>query len=163
MKHLQTFEGFVKNYGDKMTPEEFAKLPVGAEVLFKGAKHTVEENNDGATIVLKPVKGGSPVMVNLNQFIQGGAIVESFDGFLTEGHTVNSMVDEIKNGIGWATPDYILQVPLNRPGRIALAIKLAEMGILFDEDDISDDPNTNPLEDKKIKPMSVEDVKKAII
>jgi hypothetical protein len=86
MKHLQTFESFVKNYGEKMSPEQFAELPVGSTVLFKGARHTVEENNDGATIVLKPVKGGSPVMVNLNQFIQGGAITESFKVELLEGY-----------------------------------------------------------------------------
>jgi hypothetical protein len=86
MKHLQTFEGFVKNYGDKMAPEQFAEIPVGSTVLFKGARYTVEENNNGATIVLKPVKGGSPVMVNLNQFIQGGAITESSKVELLEGY-----------------------------------------------------------------------------
>ncbi len=92
--------------------------------------------------------------------------IHTFESFLNEGaptNTVEGIIANIKDGLGWATPDYILQVPLNRPGRIALAIRLAEMGLLFDEDDISDDPNANPLEDKKIKPMSVEDAKKAII
>jgi len=68
-------EGFVKNYGQQMTQEDFEKLPVGAKVLYKATQFIVDENN-GATIVLKPVKGGSPVMVNLNMFNQGGAITE---------------------------------------------------------------------------------------
>jgi hypothetical protein len=68
-------EGFVKNYGQQMTQEDFEKLPVGAKVLYKGTQFIVDENN-GATIVLKPVKGGSPAMVNLNMFNQGGAITE---------------------------------------------------------------------------------------
>lgn len=69
-------EGFVKNYGQKMTLEDFAKLPVGAKVLYKGTQFIVDENNEVA-IVLKPVNGGNPVMVNLNMFNQGGAITES--------------------------------------------------------------------------------------
>jgi hypothetical protein len=83
MKHLPTFEGFVKSYGQKMTQEDFEALPVGATVLYKGAQYEVEENN-GATIVIKPVKGGSPTMVNLAQFNQGGAIVESYGDFINE-------------------------------------------------------------------------------
>jgi hypothetical protein len=68
-------EGFIKHYGQQMTQEDFEKLPVGAKVLYKATQFTVDENN-GATIVLKPVKGGTPVMVNLNMFNQGGAITE---------------------------------------------------------------------------------------
>jgi len=83
MKHFPTFEGFVKSYGQKMTQEDFEALPVGSTVLYKGAHYEVEENN-GATIVIKPVKGGSPTMVNLNQFNHGGAIVESYDAFISE-------------------------------------------------------------------------------
>jgi len=83
MKHFPTFEGFVKSYGQKMTQEDFEALPVGSTVLYKGAQYEVEENN-GATIVIKPVKGGSPTMVNLNQFNHGGAIVESYDAFINE-------------------------------------------------------------------------------
>lgn len=69
-------EGFVKHYGQQMTLEDFAKLPVGAKVLYKGTQFIVDENNE-VTIVLKPVNGGNPVMVNLNMFNQGGAITES--------------------------------------------------------------------------------------
>jgi hypothetical protein len=75
MKHLQTFEGFVKQYGAKYTQEQFEALEVGAKVIYKGTPCEVAENN-GATIVLKPVRGGSPIMVNLNMFNQGGAITE---------------------------------------------------------------------------------------
>jgi hypothetical protein len=74
MKHIQTFENFSKSYGQKMTQEEFQKIESGTEVLYQGTPFTVGENN-GATIVLNPAKGGSPFMVNLNQFNQGGAIV----------------------------------------------------------------------------------------
>ncbi len=92
--------------------------------------------------------------------------IHTFESFLNEGaptNTVEGIIANIKDGMGWATPDYVLQVPLNRAGRIALAIRLAEMGILFNEDDLGDDMNANPLEDKKIKPMSVEDAKKAVM
>lgn len=74
MKHIQTFENFSKSYGEKMTQEEFQKIEFGKAVLYKGTQYTVGENN-GATIILNPVKGGSPMMVNLSQFNQGGAIV----------------------------------------------------------------------------------------
>lgn len=75
-------EGFVKNYGQQMKQDDFEKLPVGAKVLYKGTQFTIGENN-GATVILNPVKPGNPVMVNLNMFNQGGAITESF---LNEGH-----------------------------------------------------------------------------
>lgn len=68
-------EGFVKHYGQQMTLEDFANLPVGAKVLYKGTQFIIDENNE-VTIVLKPVNGGNPVMVNLNMFNQGGAITE---------------------------------------------------------------------------------------
>lgn len=84
MKHLPLFEDFVKKYGDKMSQDDFEKLPEGSEVLYKGARYKVEKNN-GATIVIRPLKGGNPTMVNLNQFIHGGAIVESYESFLNEG------------------------------------------------------------------------------
>ena len=84
MKHLHTFESFVKHYGQSITPREFAGLAVGAVVLFKGARYTVQKNNDGATLVLEPAEGGSPLMVNLNQFNQGGAILEELhEGMIT--------------------------------------------------------------------------------
>ena len=76
MKHIPLFEEFVKNYGQKMTTEEFEKIGVGQTVLYKGTKFNVEENT-GVTLVLKPLNGGGPMMVNLNQFIFGGAITES--------------------------------------------------------------------------------------
>lgn len=90
--------------------------------------------------------------------------IKTFEIFLNEGMTVNNLIDNIKDGMGWATIDYVRQAPLNRPGKMALAQELAKMGILFDDDAISDEHhmgNLNPLDDKKIKPMSVEDAKKA--
>lgn len=74
MKYIQTYESFSKSYGQKMTQDEFQKIELDTPVLYKGTQFTVGENN-GATIVLVPVKGGSPFMVNLSQFNQGGAIV----------------------------------------------------------------------------------------
>lgn len=74
MKYIQTYESFSKSYGQKMTQDEFQKIELNTAVLYKGTQFTVGENN-GATIVLVPVKGGSPFMVNLSQFNQGGAIV----------------------------------------------------------------------------------------
>ena len=91
--------------------------------------------------------------------------IRTFESFLNEGMTVNNMIDNIKSGEGWATIDYVRQAPLNRPGRMALAQELAKIGILFNDDDLSDEHhmgNKNPLDDKKIKPMSVEDVKKEL-
>ena len=92
--------------------------------------------------------------------------IHTFESFVNEGaptNTVEGIIATIKDGLGWATPDYVLQTPLNRAGRMALAIKLAEMGILFNDDDLGDDYNVNPLKDKKIKPMSVADAKKTIL
>jgi len=83
MKHIPLFEEFVKNYGQKMTTDEFEKIGVGQTVLYKGTKFEVEENT-GVTLVLKPLSGSGTQMVNLNQFIQGGAITES-EEILNEG------------------------------------------------------------------------------
>ena len=91
--------------------------------------------------------------------------IRTFESFLNEGMTVNTMIDNIKSGMGWATIDYVRQCPLNRPGKMALAQELAKMGILFDDDAISDAHHMgdlSPLDDKNIKPMSVEDAKKAL-
>jgi hypothetical protein len=73
---VMTFEGFIKKYGDKLTPEEFEKIAVGSEVVYKGTTYTVEEN-PGKALVLKSVSTGSSVMVNLSMFNHGGAIRES--------------------------------------------------------------------------------------
>lgn len=74
MKHIQTFENFSKKYGEKMSQEDFYKIVAGTEIMYAGGKYTVTDHN-GATIVLTPVKGGSPTMINLSQFNQNAAIV----------------------------------------------------------------------------------------
>jgi len=84
MKHLQTFEGFIKNYGQKMTLEDFEKIPVDSEIVYRGTRMTVTANNK-TTITAKP-KSGSPVMINLNMFNEFGAITESFESYLFEGY-----------------------------------------------------------------------------
>jgi len=81
MKHIHTFEsflneGFIKQYGQPFTQEDFEALPVDAKILYRGTRFRVDKNN-GSTIVAIPVTGGSPVMINLNMFNHGGAITEA--------------------------------------------------------------------------------------
>ena len=76
MKHIQLFEDFVKNYGQKISHEEFEKLEPGQTVLYMGAQYEVVKNNK-VTIVLKSVKRGDTVNVNYSMFNHGGAITEN--------------------------------------------------------------------------------------
>jgi len=99
MKHIPLFEEFVKNYGQKMTTDEFEKIGVGQTVLYKGTKFEVEENT-GVTLVLKPLSGSGTQMVNLNQFIQGGAITES-EETLNEGTIVSDVIKMFGNDKDW--------------------------------------------------------------
>lgn len=52
----------------------------------------------------------------------------------------DDMFNDIKNGTGWATYDYVLNAkhsPLSKKERVRLLIKLAKAGILADEDKMS--------------------------
>ena len=75
MKNIPLFEDFAKSYGQKMTIKEFESIEVGSIVLYVGTRYEVKKNN-GATLTLKPINGGSETTVNLNMFNQRGAIVE---------------------------------------------------------------------------------------
>jgi hypothetical protein len=99
MKHIPLFEEFVKNYGQKMTTDEFEKIGVGQTVLYKGTKFEVEENT-GVTLVLKPLSGSGTQMVNLSQFIQGGAITES-EETLNEGTIVSDLIKMFGDAKEW--------------------------------------------------------------
>lgn len=123
MKHIQLFEEFIKNYGEKMDQTAFEELPVGAKVLYKGTQFEVEKNN-GATIVIRPVKGGSPTMVNLNQFNQGGAIVESFESFAEESLNEDSTT-------------LLTSLMLLMQSTAVLAVTMARTGALDGLDDAS--------------------------
>ena len=76
MKHLQTFENFIKSYGQKLSLDEFEKIAIGQIVLYKGIRFEVKENT-GVTLILTAVSGGQSQRLNLSQFNQSGAITES--------------------------------------------------------------------------------------
>lgn len=75
MKHFQTYESFKKTYGQKISPADFKKIPVGKEVLYIGTPYEVV-SNDGYILNLKG-ENGNMVKVNLGQFNQGGQVNES--------------------------------------------------------------------------------------
>jgi len=93
--------------------------------------------------------------------------IQTFESFLGEGlgvPTANSIIADIKSGMGWATVEYVDIAPLNRAGKIALAQMLAAEGILFADEDLSDKHHqgkADPVKDG-IKPMSVADAKKLV-
>jgi hypothetical protein len=101
MKHIPLFEEFVKNYGQKMTTDEFEKIGVGQTVLYIGTRFEVEENT-GVTLVLKPLSGSGTVMVNLSQFNQSGAITES-EEILNEGSIVSDVIKMFGNAKDWGS------------------------------------------------------------
>jgi len=76
MKNLQTFENFIKSYGQKLSIDEFEKIAVGQIVLYKGIRFEVKENT-GVTLILIALSGGQSQRLNLSQFNQSGAITES--------------------------------------------------------------------------------------
>jgi len=70
-------EEMEKNYGAKISPEEFkSKMPVGKTVLYGGTKYKVLENT-GYVLTLQSLENGKIKKVNLNQFISQGAIKEN--------------------------------------------------------------------------------------
>jgi len=75
MKHFQTYESFKKTYGQKISANDFKKIPVGKTVLYMGSQYEVTAN-DGYILSLKD-EDGSMVKVNLGQFNHGGQINEA--------------------------------------------------------------------------------------
>ena len=75
-QHVQLFEDFLKNYGQKMTHSEFEKIEPGQVVLYRGAKFKVEKNNR-VTLVLKSEKTGDTMSINYSMFNDYGAITEN--------------------------------------------------------------------------------------
>ena len=68
-------EPFTKDYGSKISPEEFkSKMPVGKTVLYGGTRYKVLKNTGYVLTLLSPSK--KTLKVNLNQFISQGAIKE---------------------------------------------------------------------------------------
>jgi|688.fasta_scaffold75212_3 hypothetical protein len=76
MKHIKLFESFSKNYGEKISHEDFKNLKVGKKVLYMGTQYKVLKN-DEFTLDLKPLKDGSNIKVNYSMFMDKGAINES--------------------------------------------------------------------------------------
>ena len=72
--NVKIYEEFVKSYDQKITPEEFANIPEGSEVLYRGLKQTVVKNNK-TTIEIVPMKG-KKTLVNLSMFNEFGAITK---------------------------------------------------------------------------------------
>jgi hypothetical protein len=75
MKHLQTFESFKKTYGQKISTNDFKKIPVGKTILYMGSRYEVLAN-DGYVLKLKG-EDGDMINVNLGQFNHGGQINEA--------------------------------------------------------------------------------------
>jgi len=93
MKHIKLFEEFVneafkKEYGQKLTLAQFKELKPGSEVLYRGAKFEIEENN-GVTLVLKGEKGN--LSVNFSMFNEGGALLEAE---VNEARSINAIQNE---------------------------------------------------------------------
>ena len=86
--------------------------------------------------------------------------IHTFESFLNEGLGVGTIMTGIKNGAGWASVEYIKNLPINRAGRMALAQMLAAEGMLFADDDLSDKHHSgdeSPIEDG-VKPLSIKDL-----
>lgn len=66
MKHFKTYESFKKTYGQKISPADFKKIPVGKEVLYMGTRYEVV-SNDGYILNLKG-KDGDMIKVNRDRF-----------------------------------------------------------------------------------------------
>jgi hypothetical protein len=75
MKHLQTYESFKKTYGQKISANDFKKIPVGKSILYMGSRYEVLAN-DGYVLKLKG-EDGDMINVNLGQFNHGGQINEA--------------------------------------------------------------------------------------
>lgn len=90
MKHVQLFEDFIKNYGDKISQQDFkklTKLKKKQKVLYYGQEHEVLDS-DGIIARLRNTQSGETTTVNLSMFNQKGAIVENEElneGFYDKG------------------------------------------------------------------------------
>ena len=75
MGYVQTFESFVKKYGEKITLEEFKKIKKNTKIVYLGTPYTVVKNDD-SVLHLKSEKSGHEKTVNLGMFNHGGVITE---------------------------------------------------------------------------------------
>ena len=98
MKHIELYESFVKSYGGKYSPEDFAKVAVGTEILYKGGRYTVDSNN-GVTMSIKDKRGGVPIMLNLAMFNHGAAIPNN-ESLLEKVEMIGNIKVEKMQG-GW--------------------------------------------------------------
>ena len=87
--------------------------------------------------------------------------LSTYEDFLNES-TINDMLNLVKTGFGWATVEWVRQSPMNRPGKMALAQALAKEGLLFDDNDLTDEHINGEVDPNQdgIKPLSVNDAKK---
>ena len=75
MKYIQLFEAFKKNYGQKLTHDQFKALKPGEKVLYMGAQYEIEKNED-VVLKLKSIKSDHKISVNYSMFNDKGAISE---------------------------------------------------------------------------------------
>lgn len=91
--------------------------------------------------------------------------LQTFEEFVNESQinesNLNDMIRLVKDGFGWTTDEWVRQCPMNRPGRMALAQALAKEGMLFSEDDLTDEHINGEVDPKQdgIKPMSPAEAK----
>jgi len=83
MKHLQTYEGFKKSYGQKVTPEEFKKIKKGSKILYMGDTYKVKDN-DGYIIKIQNIDSKRIIGINLGQFNKGGMINEGVEYMVSD-------------------------------------------------------------------------------
>jgi hypothetical protein len=87
--NVGVYEAFKKEYGKSLTLSEFKELKPGSEVLYRGAKFEIEENN-GVTLVLKGERRN--LSVNFSMFNEGGALLEATE--VSEARSINRIQDE---------------------------------------------------------------------
>ena len=73
---IYTFDQYLaemkKNYGEKIKPEEFAKLKKGSEIVYRGVTYKIVAQHEHSIDV--ETKDGKPKKLNLNMFNEFGAI-----------------------------------------------------------------------------------------
>lgn len=102
MKHLQTYESFKKTYGQRISPSDFKKIPVGKNVHYMGSRYEVV-SNDGYILGLKR-EDGLTVNVNLGQFNHGGQINEAVN--LKQSHLSSAEYQKAKKLKGFNPEDW---------------------------------------------------------
>jgi hypothetical protein len=138
-----------------------AVVAIKDEKIYDWAKAYNREHEDDVP--------GLPLYFRIKDFIPGQKNVWPADGkqyFRIEENLNEAnhgeLFDLVKNGFGWATVEWVRQCPINRPGRIALAMSLAKEGMLFDDADLKDEHVNGEVDPRQdgIQPMSIADAKK---